>query len=190
MASGKNRDRTPRPPAVNEDDLRLFREAVKGASPITVASRVVHSATKPAPVPIQSLLDDHAALEESHSAPLSPEQSMETGEELVFLRPGLPLNILKQLRRGRWVVQDALDLHGMTQVQARTVLADFLAECLRRGLRCVRIIHGKGLRSPNREPVLKGKLHQWLAHRNEILAYCQAPQNLGGSGALMVLLSG
>ena len=171
------------------DDVRLFRNAVKGAQPIAAPDRFVHS-SKPAPVPIQSLLDGQAALEESRSAPLSPEQSMETGEELVFLRSGLPLNVLRQLRRGRWVAQDALDLHGMTQLQARSVLADFFSECVRRRLRCVRIIHGKGLRSPNREPVLKGKLHQWLAHRDEILAYCQAPQNLGGSGALLVLLKG
>jgi DNA-nicking Smr family endonuclease len=190
VASGKNRDRVPRPPVVAEEDLRLFREAVKGARPIAAAGRMQPSVAKPAPVPIQSLLDSHAALEESRSGALSPEQSMETGEELVFLRSGLPLNILKQLRRGRWVAQDALDLHGLTQVQARAVLAEFLAECIRRRLRCVRIIHGKGLRSPNREPVLKGKLHQWLAHRDEILAYCQAPQNLGGSGALLVLLKG
>jgi DNA-nicking Smr family endonuclease len=188
MSSGKNRDRSQRQAGVPEDDVRLFREAVRDTKPISPPDRITHT-PKPAPVPIQSLLDSHEALADSLIGAISPEQSMETGEELVFLRPSLPLNVLRQLRRGRWVVQDALDLHGLTQVQARAALADFFAECLRRRLRCVRIVHGKGLRSPNREPVLKGKLHLWLAHRNEILAYCQAPQNLGGSGALLVLLS-
>jgi len=188
MASGKDHDRNRRQPGVAADDARLFREAVRDTKPISPPDRILHN-PKPAPVPIQSLLDNHDALAESRTGALSPEQSMETGEELVFLRPGLPLSILRQLRRGRWIAQDALDLHGLTQVQARAALAEFFAECLRRRLRCVRIVHGKGLRSPNREPVLKGKLHLWLAHRNEILAYCQAPQNLGGSGALLVLLS-
>lgn len=114
---------------------------------------------------------------------------MEAGDELVYLRQGLSSELLKKLRRGHWVAQDELDLHGLNQLQARAALAEFLAECRRRHLRCVCIIHGKGLRSPNREPVLKGKVHQWLARRQEILAYCQAPQNLGGSGALLVLLS-
>lgn len=171
-----------------DNDARLFREAMSGALPIKVAPRVIHT-PRPAPVPVQSLLDGHAALEESRSGPISPEQAMETGEELVYLRQGLPINVLKQLRRGKWVVQDALDLHGLNQVQARALLGEFLSECIRRHLRCVRIIHGKGLRSPQRQPVLKGKLERWLAHRNEILAYCQAPTNQGGSGALLVLLS-
>lgn len=188
MTSGRDRDHNRRQPGVAADDVKLFREAVRDIKPLPPPNRIVHS-PKPAPVPIQSLLDNHDALAASLNGASSPEQSMETGEELVFLRPGLPLNVLRQLRRGRWIAQDALDLHGLTQVQARAALAEFFAECLRRRLRCVRIVHGKGLRSPNREPVLKGKLHLWLAHRNEILAYCQAPQNLGGSGALLVLLS-
>ena len=116
MGSGKDRDRNYRQPGVAADDAKLFREAVRDTKPISPPDRIVHS-TKPAPVPIQSLLDSHEALAESHNGALSPEQSMETGEELVFLRPGLPLNVLRLLRRGRWVAQDALDLHGLTQVQ-------------------------------------------------------------------------
>ncbi len=115
---------------------------------------------------------------------------METGDELVYLKLGLSRDLLRKLRRGHWVAQDELDLHGLNQVQARLMLGEFLAECRRRHLRCVRIIHGKGLRSPNREPVLKHKLNQWLPRCQEILAYSQAPQNLGGSGALLVLLDG
>jgi len=115
---------------------------------------------------------------------------METGEELVFLRPGLSREILKRLRRGHWVVQEHLDLHGMNTEQARHLLAQFLAACSRRNRRCIRIIHGKGLRSPNREPVLKNKVRLWLARRDDVLAFCQAPATQGGGGALLVLLKG
>lgn len=175
--------------APSADDLALFRAAVTGTLPLPPSNRTAPYAAKPVPVPVQSLLDSLDALAESITVPLSWEQSMEAGDELVYLRQGLSRELLKKLRRGHWVAQDELDLHGLNQVQARAALAKFLAECRRRHLRCVRIIHGKGLRSPNREPVLKGKVNQWLARRQEILAYCQAPQNLGGSGALLVLLS-
>ncbi len=170
-----------------DNDARLFREAMSDTKPIKVASRILHT-PRPAPVPVQSLLDGHAAMEERRSDPMPPEEAMETGEALAYLRTGLPINVLKQLRRGKWVVQDALDLHGLNQVQAQALIGDFLSECTRRHLRCVRIIHGKGLRSPQRQPVLKGKLERWLAHHTEILAYCQAPPNQGGSGALVILL--
>jgi DNA-nicking Smr family endonuclease len=86
------------------------------------------------------------------------------------------------------VVQDALDLHGATRDEARLLLADFLAESLRRGLRCVRVVHGKGLGSPGREPVLKGLVKNWLMQRAEVLAYCQARAAEGGAGALVLLL--
>jgi DNA-nicking Smr family endonuclease len=96
--------------------------------------------------------------------------------------------VLRKLRRGHWVVQDALDLHGLNREEARLSLAQFLGACLKRGLRCVRIVHGKGLRSPGKEPVLKGKVQLWLARREEVLAFCEAPANQGGSGAMLVLL--
>ena len=192
MASGRNRrvgsdGRTPLKP-VTDDDLQLFRQAAAGATPLRDQGKVVHRTEVP-PLPVQSLLDTHQALAESIFGPVSPEQSMETGEELVYLRNGIPRDVLKKLRRGHWVVQDALDLHGLNRDQARLLIADFFLECRRRRLRCVRIVHGKGLRSPNREPVLKGKLHLWRSRRDEILAYCQAPVNLGGSGALLILLN-
>jgi len=85
-------------------------------------------------------------------------------------------------------VQDVVDLHGLNRPQARLLLSEFLGVCVKRGLRCVRVVHGKGLRSPRREPVLKGKVQQWLLKRDEVLAFCEAPRNQGGSGALLVLL--
>lgn len=117
-------------------------------------------------------------------------EGFETGEELVYLRPGITPQTLKKLRRGHWVTQDVLDLHGLTVAEARPLIAAFLAHCRRQGLRCVRVIHGKGLRSKNREPVLKRKVANWLVQREEVLAFCQARQTEGGGGAVVVLLKG
>jgi len=173
------------------EDVALFRDAVRGALPLKSPGRSARgSSVAPPPVPVQSLLDAHDTLKESIRAPIDLDQAMDTGEELVFLRPGMSREILRRLRRGHWVVQDHLDLHGMNSEQARHLLGQFLAACLRRGLRCIRIVHGKGLRSPNREPVLKNKVRVWLAQRDEVLAYSQAPANHGGGGALLVLLRG
>ena len=173
------------------EDVALFRDAVRGAQPIkTPDFATAQGAVAPPPVPVQSLLDAHDTLKESVSGPMDWEQMMDTGEELVFLRPGLSRDILRRLRRGHWVVQDHLDLHGMNSDQARHRLAQFLSACSKRTLRCIRIVHGKGLRSPNREPVLKNKVRVWLSRRDDVLAFCQAPANQGGGGALLVLLRG
>jgi DNA-nicking Smr family endonuclease len=173
-----------------DDEAAVFREAVRGAIPLRHPERARAGGAKLPPVPVQSLLDVHDTLAESGTGPIPWDETMETGEELAYLRQGLGSDILRKLRRGHWVVQDELDLHGLTRVQAQPLVADFLLRCLKRGLRCVRIIHGKGLRSPNREPVLKSKIRTWLARRDEVLAFCQAPASEGGSGALLVLLKG
>ena len=136
----------------------------------------------------QSRRDERAALVESLSGPLSIDDAIESGEELVFLRDGFPRQLLRKLRRGHWVAEDNLDLHGMNRVEAAAAVAAFLRRCLARRLRCVRIVHGKGLGSRNREPVLKTKLRKWLALRDEVLAFCQAPAADGGGGAALVLL--
>jgi DNA-nicking Smr family endonuclease len=175
---------------IPEDELALFREAVRGATPIRPAQRVLRRGKPPPPVPVQSLLDGHEAIAESLEARLSEEQAVDTGQEPSYLRPGLGRDVLRRLRRGHWVVQDVVDLHGLNREQARESLAEFLGRCQRRGLRCLRVVHGKGLRSPGKEPVLKGKVQLWLTRREEVLAYCEAPANQGGSGALLVLLEG
>ena len=136
----------------------------------------------------QHVKDVYRPLVESLAGPISWDQSIETGNEPSYLRSGLARDVLRKLRRGHWVVQDAVDLHGLDRQEARSSLAEFLAACLKRGLRCVRVVHGKGLRSPGREPVLKGKVQRWLTQRNEVLAFCEAPKNQGGGGALLVLL--
>lgn len=173
---------------IPEEETALFREAVRGTTPIRPASRVHRRDKAPPPVPVQSLLDGHGAFAESLNGALSEEQSVEAGQEASYLRAGLGREVLRKLRRGHWVVQDVVDLHGLNRHEARLSLAEFLAGCLRRGFRCVRIVHGKGLRSPGREPVLKGKVRLWLLKREEVLAFCEAPRTHGGSGALLVLL--
>jgi DNA-nicking Smr family endonuclease len=181
------RKRTPR--QIPEAESALFRDAVRDATPIRSSPRVLRKGGSPPPVPVQSLLDGHDAVAESMGDTLSWEQSSETGEEPSYLRAGLGRDVLRKLRRGHWVVQDAIDLHGLNREEARSALAEFFGSCVRRGLRCVRVIHGKGLRSPGREPVLKGKVQLWLLKRDEVLAFCEAPKNQGGSGALVVLLA-
>lgn len=175
-------------PGLAENESALFRDAVRGTTPLESPARLWRKAKRPPPVPVQSLLDNHEALTESVTGPLSWDQSIETGEELCYLREGLGRDVLGKLRRGHWIAQDMVDLHGLNREGARSLLSEFMGDCIKRGLRCVRVVHGKGLRSRNREPVLKGKVCHWLAQRNEVLAFCQAPRNQGGSGALFVLL--
>ena len=105
-----------------------------------------------------------------------------------YLRSGLAQNVLRDLRRGRWVTQDEIDLHGLNRDEARHLLASFLAECLHHGKRCVRVVHGKGLGSPQKMSILRQLVRGWLAQRQEVLAYCQAKPPDGGEGALIVLL--
>ncbi|MBI2319235.1 MAG: Smr/MutS family protein [Betaproteobacteria bacterium] len=184
----KRSPKRPKPgAALSRGDIELFRRAVHGATPLSAPKRIAYSERPPA-VPVQSLLDAHATLSESIRGPIPWEQSMETGEELAFLREGLARDTLRKLRRGHWTIQDEIDLHGQNREQAKALLAEFLKTCVKRKLRCVRVVHGKGLRSPRREPVLKAKVNQWLAQRDEVLAFCQAPAASGGGGALLLLL--
>jgi DNA-nicking Smr family endonuclease len=180
----------PLDPHIEEDDAALFRSAVGDAVPLRIPPRHPRPPAPGPAVAVQSLLDEHAALAESRDAALDPESALETGEEAAFLRDGLSRQVLRKLRRGHWVVQGQLDLHGMTRTEAREAVAVFIREAVRRTRRCVRIVHGKGLGSKNREPVLKGKVRLWLAQREEVLAFCQAPAAQGGSGAMLVLLRG
>ena len=149
---------------------------------------------RPAPLPQQTMQDErnalHAAKYGHEPAPQTWDIGQEFEGEQTFLRPGLGTDVLAGLRRGRWVVQAELDLHRLTTHEAHEALAAFLSDARYSGMRCVRVIHGKGLTSPNREPVLKGKVRRWLARVDDVLAYCEAPRHAGGSGAVVVLLRG
>ncbi len=173
----------------NLPDLQLFQHAAKGVRPLKTTPRVQAEPQKPKPIPQQFLMDEMQALADSLSDHYIPAHEQESGEELLYLREGHSPDILRKLRRGHWVIQEQLDLHGLTAEEARLYVVEFLAHCRKRGARCVRIIHGKGLGSKNREPVLKKKLRSWLIQRDEVIAYAQAREVDGGSGALVVLLT-
>ena len=177
--------------AVADIDLAT---AFADVQPLPPSTRVRHAPPRPPPIPHQRLADDRDALEASkygaEPAPTTWDIGQELEGEQTFLRRGLGSDILIKLRRGHWSVQSELDLHGHTSDEARDALADFLAEARQHGYRCVRVVHGKGLTSPNREPVLKGKVRKWLSHWGDVLAYCEAPQHAGGGGAVLILLRG
>jgi len=190
VARGKatpvDREKAAAAPHVNL--TQAFADVARLAPP----NRARHVKPRPPSIPMQRLADDRAALAASkygdEPSPTAWDVGQEQEAQQTFVRPGLGTDILAKLRRGHWVVQGELDLHGHTSVEARDALADFLFAARARGWRCVRVIHGKGLSSPNREPVLKNKARRWLAQRDEVLAYCEAQDNAGGSGAVVVLL--
>ena len=170
------------------EEKELLRAALADVTPLPPLNRARVSRPRPRPIAAQRQRDDQEVLRDTLSDHPAWEQGLESGDELLFLRNGLSAQHLKKLRRGHWKIQDHLDLHGLVVPEARALMTEFLAHCVSNGLRCVRIVHGKGLSSPNREPVLKKKVAVWLAQRDEVLAYCQAPQTKGGGGAVLVLL--
>lgn len=175
-------------PVPSQADQELFRSALVDVIPITPHGRIVSAPLRPPPIPLSRLRDEREVIHESLHDPIRWDEAIENGEELSFVRTGLSRQILRRLRRGDWVSQAELDLHGLNRHDAKIELANFLFECKRRGIRCIRIIHGKGLGSKNREPVLKLHVRHWLMQREEILAFVQARPIDGGGGAVMVLL--
>jgi len=167
-------------------------QAFADVTPLAPGNRISRVKTKPFPSPVQRLADESAALAASRNGTEPSPASWDIGQEFegsqTFVRRGIGRDVLAKLRRGHWVVQGEIDLHRMTASEARDALADFLSAARVRGWRCVRVIHGKGLTSPRREPVLKGKTRTWLAQWDHVLAYCEAPRHSGGSGAVIVLL--
>jgi DNA-nicking Smr family endonuclease len=165
-----------------------FRSMVGTVTPLAIKQRVEHDRPPHPPIPRQRIEDDQQVLIASVSDEFEIDTLLHTDAELSFRRPGIGPDVLRRLRRGEWVIQDHLDLHGARVDEARELLAGFLREAIKRGLRCVRVVHGKGLGSKDRQPVLKGKVRVWLAQREEVIAFCQARPAEGGSGALVVLL--
>ncbi|MDB5760795.1 MAG: hypothetical protein JWM30_4084 [Burkholderia sp.] len=169
-------------------EANLFRQSIGTVAPLRSIDKALHVPPQPEPIARQHLADEQAALAQSLSDEFSIESLLETDEGLSYARTGIGQETVRKLRRGHWVTQAQLDLHGMRTDEAREALAEFLRSAGRRGLRCVRVIHGKGLGSVNREPVLKKKVRNWLVQKEEVLAFCQARAADGGAGAVMVLL--
>ena len=171
-----------------------FAAAVGQVTPLPRPARSSSRPAPPLPTPRQREADEAEALESSRIArdpsPMAWDIGLDIEGDQSYVRRGLNPELLRKLRRGEWVVQGGLDLHQHTQEEARTALGEFLAAAMRQGWRCVRVIHGKGLSSPNREPVLKARVRKWLQLRDEVLAYCEPRPHAGGSGAVVVLLAG
>ncbi|KRE99492.1 SMR domain protein [Frateuria sp. Soil773] len=176
------------PARVDDDDARLFREAV---GPVRELAPVAPAPETPRPEPRARMLEaDEAAVPGELLDMAFDPALMEIGEELGYLRDGYPPKLLKALKRGQFSVQDEIDLHQMNAAAAQATIADFLAEARHNGLRCVRIVHGKGLRSKAAGPVLKMLTDRLLRRRDDVVAFASARPMQGGTGAVIVLLKG
>lgn len=169
-----------------EEDVRLFRSAAGTVVPVKQDLARIQR-RRPAPVPLQGLADERRVIDEMATGTADAD-SLETGEELLYRRNGLQDRQFRKLKTGQLRIQAELDLHGLNVSGAKQRVTEFLGHCRLGGKYCVRIIHGKGLGSPNREPILKRHLGHWLQQRKDVLAYCSARTVDGGTGAIYVLL--
>ena len=174
--------------AREKHERELFARSVGPVVPLRHAVRAVVERPRPAPMPRQRERDDAQVLHEAISDEFDVDTLLDTDDGLSFRRRNVGPEVLRKLRRGAWTVQAQLDLHGLRREEAREQLGAFLREADRHGLRCVRVIHGKGNGSPGREPVLKSRVKSWLVQKREVLAFAQARACDGGHGALLVLL--
>ena len=169
-------------------EKNLFRHHVADVIPLKSDNRTILELPKPLPIPIKQLEDDKAVMLSSLSDEFDVETLLDTDEALSYRQTGISLDVLRKLRRGYWRIQDELDLHGYRRDDARETLHTFLKDSCTQGLRCVRVIHGKGYGSPGKTPVLKARVLSWLMQSKNVLAYTQARAADGGAGALIVLL--
>lgn len=176
----------PKKPRITDQDRALFRDAVGKTRPVG-DDHAEPSVPRPAPYPRHTREDEAQVLLDLLSDDYDPAE-LETGEELLYARPGLQHRLMRKLRRGQFAQGAELDLHGMTVPMAREYLVRFLKACHERNVRCARIIHGKGRGSHARGPVLKQQVNRWLRQREEVLAFCSARPVDGGTGAIYVLL--
>jgi DNA-nicking Smr family endonuclease len=156
--------------------------------PIAAKPRVQVNIPAPVPRRLQQDIDDAAALQESMSDEFDVSTLLDVDDQMSFRRPGIGTDVTRKLRKGEWSIQGQIDLHGLRSDEARNAVGQFIRDAKRMGWRCVRVVHGKGLGSPGKEPVLKSKVQRWLVQKNEVLAFVQAKPSDGGAGALVVLL--
>jgi len=176
--------RTPTQP--DDEDIRLFRDAI---GPVREIRSDASPPSTPRPEPRAHMLEADEAAVPAELLDLAFDPAlMEVGEELSYLRDGYPPRLLRQLKRGQFSIQDELDLHQMNATAAQSSIASFLAEARQHGLRCLRIVHGKGLRSKAAGPVLKVLTDRLLRRRDDVVAFASARPAQGGTGAVIVLL--
>jgi DNA-nicking Smr family endonuclease len=170
-------------------ERNLFVHTVGAVQPLKAQRRALIEHERALPLARQREKDEKAVMHEAISDDFDVESLLDTDESLSFRRPGIGQDVVRKLRRGQWSLQGQIDLHGLRSDEARTALAQFVREAHKVGWRCVRVVHGKGLGSPGKVPVLKGKVQRWLVQKNEVLAFVQAKPSDGGAGALVVLLT-
>ena len=170
------------------DEEDIFRDAVKGVKPLKIKSpKFQKTIKKPKPITKKFIEDEKKALLDSLSDDFISTEN-ESGEELRYLKKGHSPDILNKLKKGYWVTQKSIDLHGLISEEAKSYIVNFISDCKKNKVRCIKIIHGKGLRSHNKEPILRNKVKNWLIQKEEVIAYVEAPRHDGGSGAVLVLL--
>lgn len=169
-------------------DRLLFERAVGSVQRLPHHGRYVMPLHPVQPLPQQRQRDEESVMQEALSDEFDAETLLFTDEHLSFHRPGISQEVVRKLRQGDWSIQAQLDLHGLRTDEARSALSQFIREAHKHGLRCLRVVHGKGLGSPGKTPVLKSRVHSWLVQKNEVMAFVQARPAEGGAGALVVLL--
>ena len=174
-------------------EQEFFATAVGPIKPLPVKHRPGQRASiarvAALPIAVQHQLDELAVMREALSDEFDVQTLLDTDDALSFRRPGIGTDVTRKLRKGDWSIQGQVDLHGLRREDAREALVDFIKDAARMGWRCVRVVHGKGLGSPGKTPVLKGKVQSWLIQKQEVLAFVQARPAHGGAGALVVLLA-
>ncbi len=170
-------------------EKNLFVQAAGAVQPLPEKRRAVLKKERPEPQTMQYQRDQKAVLEESLSDQFDVSTLLDADDLMSFSRPGIGSDVTRKLRRGDWTIQRQIDLHGLRRDEAREQLSAFIREAHKQGVRCVRVVHGKGLGSPGKTPVLKSRVHSWLVQKQEVLAFVQAKPADGGAGALLVLLA-
>ena len=188
-AKPPQRRRRPPPPATPDaDDAALFREAIGPVRPLEDAGhRIAPSTPRPPPEARQRAADEREALRTSREDPFAVAPA--PGEELAWRRNEVAPRLLRRLKRGEFAIQDEIDLHALGLDAAASLLLRFLADARQRRHLCVRVVHGKGLRSSSGAPVLKAMTDRLLRQRGDVLAFASAPAAQGGTGAVLVLLA-
>ncbi len=174
--------------AREQRERHLFAHTVGPVSPLRRIATMPLARPRVEPLPRQRERDEAAVLREAISDEFDVESLLETDDALSWRGDGIGPEVVRKLRRGVWAIQAQIDLHGLRRDEAREQLAEFLRAAVRHGLRCVRVVHGKGHGSPGREPVLKSKVKTWLVQKSEVIAFAHARAADGGNGALLVLL--
>lgn len=169
-------------------DKDLFIKAAGAVQPLTDKRQALLKKEQPKPIPVQRERDEQAVLVEAISDEFDVSTLLDADEHMSFRRPGIGPDVTRKLRRGDWAIQREIDLHGLRTDEARGALGQFIRDARKHGIRCVRVVHGKGLGSPGKTPVLKSRVHSWLVQKKEVLAFVQAKPAEGGAGALIVLL--